>query len=122
MTKNVFGWHYPPGAEHDPNAPWNQVDPTESDAFMEMNESMTLERMQDTGGWFLESISQENIQTLKRMSEHMQAMVKSGDDSEASMAYIGRMVWCMVESYCTPDVDEVVEQLEAMNELGDPRC
>lgn len=24
MTRNVFGWHYPPGAENDPNAPWNQ--------------------------------------------------------------------------------------------------
>lgn len=21
-----FGWNYPPGAEHDPMAPWNQVD------------------------------------------------------------------------------------------------
>ena len=24
MTRNPFGWHYPPGAEHDPHAPWNQ--------------------------------------------------------------------------------------------------
>lgn len=23
----IFGWDYPPGAEHDPNAPWNQSDP-----------------------------------------------------------------------------------------------
>lgn len=22
--RNKFGWHYPPGAEHDPNAPWNE--------------------------------------------------------------------------------------------------
>lgn len=22
--KNPFGWSYPPGAEHDPRAPWNQ--------------------------------------------------------------------------------------------------
>ena len=20
----IFGWNYPPGAENDPNAPWNQ--------------------------------------------------------------------------------------------------
>lgn len=24
MTRNVFGWNYPPGAENDPNAPWNE--------------------------------------------------------------------------------------------------
>lgn len=23
----IFGWDYPPGAEHDPNAPYNQEDP-----------------------------------------------------------------------------------------------
>lgn len=24
MTRNPFGWAYPAGAEHDPNAPWNE--------------------------------------------------------------------------------------------------
>ena len=26
---SVFGYNYPAGAEHDPNAPWNQKDPEE---------------------------------------------------------------------------------------------
>lgn len=26
MSRNVFGWSYPPGAATDPNAPYNQVD------------------------------------------------------------------------------------------------
>jgi len=26
MTRNIFGWSYPPGAENDPNAPYNQPD------------------------------------------------------------------------------------------------
>lgn len=26
MGRNTFGWSYPAGAEHDPNAPWNQPD------------------------------------------------------------------------------------------------
>ena len=26
MSRNVFGWSYPPGAAGDPNAPWNQTD------------------------------------------------------------------------------------------------
>lgn len=26
MSRSVFGWHYPPGAESDPRAPWNQED------------------------------------------------------------------------------------------------
>lgn len=25
----MFGWDYPPGAENDPNAPWNQREPDE---------------------------------------------------------------------------------------------
>lgn len=24
MSRHLFGWSYPPGAENDPNAPWNQ--------------------------------------------------------------------------------------------------
>jgi hypothetical protein len=24
MKRNPLGWHYPPGAEHDPRAPYNQ--------------------------------------------------------------------------------------------------
>ena len=31
MSRNPLGWHYPAGAEHDPNAPWNQVDDPEVD-------------------------------------------------------------------------------------------
>lgn len=26
MTRHPMGWGYPPGAEFDPNAPWNQPD------------------------------------------------------------------------------------------------
>jgi len=29
--RSVFGWHYPAGAENDPNAPWNQPDESEMD-------------------------------------------------------------------------------------------
>lgn len=31
MTRNPFGWSYPPGAENDPNAPYNQVDDPNND-------------------------------------------------------------------------------------------
>ena len=27
IDRDVFGWGYPAGAEHDPNAPWNREDP-----------------------------------------------------------------------------------------------
>lgn len=30
MSRSVFGWAYPAGAEHDPRAPWNR--PGECDA------------------------------------------------------------------------------------------
>lgn len=26
MSRHPFGWHYPPGAANDPNAPYNQSD------------------------------------------------------------------------------------------------
>lgn len=26
MREKIFGWGYPPGAEHDPNAPYNKHD------------------------------------------------------------------------------------------------
>ena len=29
MNRSPFGWDLPPGAAHDPNAPYNQVDPPE---------------------------------------------------------------------------------------------
>lgn len=29
--RNPYGWHYPAGAEKDPNAPWNQIDNGEED-------------------------------------------------------------------------------------------
>lgn len=27
MTKDPLGWGYPAGAEHDPRAPWNYIEP-----------------------------------------------------------------------------------------------
>lgn len=29
MSRSPFGWHYPAGAENDPNAPWNLPDADE---------------------------------------------------------------------------------------------
>jgi hypothetical protein len=26
MSRNPLGWDYPPGAEHHPDAPWNQIE------------------------------------------------------------------------------------------------
>ena len=34
MSRHLFGWSYPPGAENDPNAPWNQKECPESCASM----------------------------------------------------------------------------------------
>lgn len=28
---SAFGWDYPPGAEHDPNAPWNRPEEPEDE-------------------------------------------------------------------------------------------
>lgn len=31
MSHSIFGWGYPPGSEHDPDAPWNQKDSREEE-------------------------------------------------------------------------------------------
>lgn len=35
----MFGWDYPPGAEHDPYAPWNQPEGAEDDTEPDGDES-----------------------------------------------------------------------------------
>jgi hypothetical protein len=55
MTKRgVFGWHYPAGAEHDPRAPWNQVDEFECvechEFFSELDDKDMCEECHGT--WF----------------------------------------------------------------------
>jgi hypothetical protein len=34
LSRSPFGWHYPPGAENDPNAPWNQPDGEYKDCYL----------------------------------------------------------------------------------------
>lgn len=49
MSKSPFGWGYPAGAEHDPNAPWNQPDAEE-------------EKCDECGNLFLvEELNEDNL-------------------------------------------------------------
>jgi hypothetical protein len=52
MTRSVYGWDYPPGAEHDPMAPYNQVD--EGDYGLE--DLRAWLRKESTGRWEWEKI------------------------------------------------------------------
>ena len=46
-----FGWHYQPGAEHDPHAPWNQDDiPTADDLGWSASALIADEPSCDCGG------------------------------------------------------------------------
>ena len=113
MGKNPFGWNYPPGAENDPNAPWNQTDATDVAGFEDKLLEMQLERAKDIEGWFIESITEIDDEALKRLSDQWQKMVESGDETDASMATLGRMVYIMIENGCTPDDDDVLEEMES---------
>ncbi len=35
MSRNIFGWSYPPGAANDPNAPWNQEEVPDNESLKE---------------------------------------------------------------------------------------
>jgi hypothetical protein len=104
--------YYPPGAENDPRAPWNQVDPTESDEFQAMRERMVMERADDINGWFRESLSEASEGTLKRLSTLFKEMYEADDFSAEKRAEIGTIVYVMLEIGCTPPEDEILEALE----------
>jgi len=51
----AFGYHYPPGAEHDPSAPWNQPsDCEECDGTGQVEDSDGPDECQVCGGSGLE--------------------------------------------------------------------
>jgi len=52
-----FGWDYPAGAEHDPNAPWNQSDDSMSDFRVEFMKKYPIDfqiRAENESGGFKE--------------------------------------------------------------------
>lgn len=68
MTRNPFGWHYPAGAENDPNAPWNEPDYEAAwDDVRDQAVEQEIEALTDEG---LES---GTVQWMRHHHEHTKA-------------------------------------------------
>jgi len=106
--------NYPPGAENDPNAPWNQVDLMEK--YEDVVEEMYLERLQDINGWFIESLTEAPDEFLVKLSECMQQWVTGPASHDKDIeVMVGKMILNRFESYCLPVEDDLTEELDRRN-------
>ena len=97
--------NYPPGAANDPNAPWNQEDITETDAFQDAKMEMWDERITDVP-YMLEAIGEQPDKDLA----HLARLIK-GNFTGIHTSVIGAYVSKWVCAYCEPSDDEVIEEL-----------
>jgi len=98
--------NYPPGAANDPNAPWNQEDITETDAFQDKKVEMWDERLSDPE-YMLEALGEQCDDDLK----HLARLIKqnfTGNHTGLIGAYVSKWV-C---AYCEPSDDEVIESMQ----------
>ena len=98
--------YYAPGTYSDPNAPWNQEDPTESAEFEAEQLNQWNDRIMDVHGYFLESLSERPTADLKKLAR----MVRDNQNHSYSAA-IGGMITQWVLDYCKPSDDDVLEVL-----------
>ena len=107
--------YYPAGAYNDPNAPYNQPDPIEdTDVFADKRQELIDERVKDINGYLIESIAEAGTEFLVKV-----AVIISSDmpDDKLSDQILGAAIREQVIKYCTPPDFEVIEALEAENDI-----
>ena len=105
--------YYPAGAYDDPNAPYNQLEPIEdTDAFADKREEMTEMYIKDLNGSLIESFTEASTDILAGLS--ILLLMPNNDNTDKSL---GKYVRRMVFDYCTPYDLEVIEELEAENDI-----
>ena len=102
--------------DSDPRSPFYN-DPTESKEFEEAKDSIYREKVADFNGYFVESFGETSDEWLKALS---QLCLKWGDSPADRVKdieiEIGRMVARMVDEYCQPSDDEVIEYLKRFDD------
>ena len=94
-----------------PGSPF-YVDPTESVEFEDKRLEITNDRINDSGGYLLESFSEAPEKWLSVLSDLVIEWVEAPSDREADITrVIGAMVAKQISGYCTPTDDEVLETL-----------
>ena len=102
--------NYAPGTYNDPNAPWNQEDITETDAFQDAKMEMWDERITDVP-YMLEAIGEQPDKDLA----HLARLIK-GNDTGIQTSVIGAYVIKWVCAYTEPEDDEIIEELNQEGE------
>lgn len=105
--------YYPPGAENDPRAPYNQTDILETDAAEELH----VKRIEDINGYFVESLTEASDQWLAELSTLVKQWFESPQSSTQDFEIlIGKKVAERVVEYCSPSEDDVEEY------MNEPDC
>jgi len=102
--------NYAPGTYNDPNAPWNQEDITETDAFQDKQAELWNDRILDIS-WMVEGITERSDIDL-----NMLARLIKGNQTGSHTTTIGAFITKWVNEYTEPDDSEVISELEKDNE------
>jgi len=115
--RNVFGWSYPAGAEHDPNAPYNQPDYT--DQIIEKQWEVYVDRLTDEpDAWIAEGITQGAGERANHLYQLVIKNLKIEDADKDHDTILGRHIRELVQLYATPSEDDALEMLTEETERG----
>ena len=115
--------YYPAGAYNDPNAPYNQEDPRDSQDWEDMlrvakdihelnsHIQMWDDNIMDINGTFIESFSEQSDKELK----HLAQLIRDNETGTHTTS-IGHIVTRWVIDYCKPKDDDVDEALGGRDE------
>jgi len=112
----IFGWDYPPGAAHDPMAPYNQDDC--ADECAEYQWETMCQRLQDEpDAWISEAVTQQMDSKEGLYAE----LIGNLTAEESDDAKLGRIFRKLVWDYAMPNDNEAYEAVteELANKMAD---
>ena len=98
--------NYAPGTYNDPNAPWNQEDITDTQAFEVRYLEIWEERVKDINGYMIEGITERPDEDLKAL-----ARMVWGNTTGTHTTTIGAYITKWVMDYCKPCDEEIIDIL-----------
>ena len=102
--------YYPPGAEHDPRAPWNQVNLLEK--YEDLAEEILFRKVDDLG-YLRESLGEMDDEITEKIAARYKHLCHHPD--KAVLEQIGQLIVDQIDEYMEVTEDELQEELEARN-------
>ena len=98
--------------DNDPRSPFYK-DKTATPEFEDERLEITKERINDIGGYFLESFSEVSDKLSVVLAKLVIEWLEAPTDRVLSIEFeIGRIVATQISDYCTPDDSDVIESLQ----------